>query len=85
MTALTANAAPSRWINNRAALRFMRHRLALLGLAMIIFLCLACVVGPHLLPYDSLYIDLRARFAPRLRGTTFWAQIRWVGILRQGS
>ncbi|TPM07426.1 MULTISPECIES: ABC transporter permease [unclassified Mesorhizobium] len=71
MTALTANAAPSRWINNRAALRFMRHRLALLGLAMIIFLCLACVVGPHLLPYDSLYIDLRARFAPPLTGHHF--------------
>ena len=71
MTALTANAAPSRWTNNRAALRFMRHRLALLGLAMIILLCLACVVGPHLLPYDSLYIDLRARFAPPLTGHHF--------------
>ncbi|TPK26997.1 ABC transporter permease [Mesorhizobium sp. B2-5-3] len=71
MTALTANAAPSRWTNNRAALRFMRHRLALLGLAMIIFLTLACVVGPHLLPYDSLYIDLRARFAPPLTGHHF--------------
>ena len=71
MTALTANAAPSRWRNNRAALRFMRHRLALLGLAMIIFLCLACVLGPHLLPYDSLYIDLRARFAPPLTGHHF--------------
>ncbi|MBZ9894329.1 MULTISPECIES: ABC transporter permease [unclassified Mesorhizobium] len=71
MTALTANAAPSRWTNNRAALRFMRHRLALLGLAMIIFLVLACVLGPHLLPYDSLYIDLRARFAPPLTGHHF--------------
>ncbi|RWC00371.1 MAG: ABC transporter permease [Mesorhizobium sp.] len=71
MTALTANAAPSRWSNNRAARRFMRHRLALLGLAMITFLCLACVLGPHLLPYDSLYIDLRARFAPPLTGHHF--------------
>lgn len=71
MTALTANSAPSRWSNNRAARRFMRHRLALLGLAMIIFLCLACVLGPHLLPYDSLYIDLRARFAPPLTGYHF--------------
>ncbi|WP_376705253.1 ABC transporter permease [Mesorhizobium sp. ISC25] len=71
MTALTANAAPSRWRDNRAALRFMRHRLALLGLAMIIFLSLACVLGPHLLPYDSLYIDLRARFAPPLTGYHF--------------
>ncbi|MER8400049.1 ABC transporter permease [Mesorhizobium sp. M1348] len=71
MTALTANAAPSRWRNNRAALRFMRHRLALLGLAMIIFLSLACVLGPHLLPYNSLFIDLRARFAPPLTGYHF--------------
>lgn len=68
MTALTLNAAPSRWRNNRAALRFIRHRLALLGLTMIVFLCLACVLGPHILPYDSLYIDLRARFAPPLTG-----------------
>ncbi|BCG97886.1 ABC transporter permease [Mesorhizobium sp. 131-2-1] len=71
MTAFTANAAPSRWINNRAALRFIRHRLALLGLTMIVFLCLACVLGPHILPYDSLYIDLRARFAPPLTGHHF--------------
>ncbi|MER9848687.1 MULTISPECIES: ABC transporter permease [unclassified Mesorhizobium] len=71
MTAFTANAAPSRWGNNRAARRFMRHRLALLGLAMIIFLSLACVLGPHLLPYNSLYIDLRARFAPPLTGYHF--------------
>ncbi|RVD21487.1 ABC transporter permease [Mesorhizobium sp. M4B.F.Ca.ET.017.02.2.1] len=71
MTALTANAAPGRWSNNRAARRFMRHRLALLGLTMIVFLCLACVLGPHLLPYDSLYIDLRARFAPPLTGHHF--------------
>ncbi|MBZ9709518.1 ABC transporter permease [Mesorhizobium sp. ESP7-2] len=71
MTALTVNAAPSRWRNNRAARRFMRHRLALLGLTMIVLLTLACVVGPHLLPYDSLYIDLRARFAPPLTGYHF--------------
>ena len=31
----------------------MRHRLALFGLAMITLLMLACVFGPHLLPYDS--------------------------------
>jgi peptide/nickel transport system permease protein len=49
----------------------MRHRLALLGLTMIVFLCLACILGPHILPYDSLYIDLRARFAPPLTGYHF--------------
>lgn len=31
---------------------------------MILGLTLACFVGPYLLPFDDLYIDLRARFAP---------------------
>ena len=35
---------------------------------MITCLTLACVFGPYLLPYDSLYIDLRARFAPPFTG-----------------
>jgi peptide/nickel transport system permease protein len=48
--------------------RFTSHHLALLGVAMITLLTLACVFGPHLLPYDSLYIDLRARFSPPLTG-----------------
>jgi peptide/nickel transport system permease protein len=68
MTALAAHAVPSRWWHSRATQRFMSHRLALLGLAMITTLTLACVFGPYLLPYDSLYIDLRARFAPPLTG-----------------
>ena len=68
MTALAAHAGPSRWWRSRATHRFMNHRLALLGVAMITSLTLACVFGPHLLPYDSLYIDLRARFAPPLTG-----------------
>jgi peptide/nickel transport system permease protein len=68
MTVLVAHAVPSRWWHSRATQRFMRHRLALLGLAMITTLTLACVFGPYLLPYDSLYIDLRARFAPPLTG-----------------
>src|SRR3712207_3454888 len=52
----------------RTTHRFVSHRLALLGVAMIASLTLACVVGPYLLPYDSLHIDLRARFAPPLTG-----------------
>ena len=68
MTALAAHAGPSRWWRSRATHRFMNHRLALLGVAMITSLTLACVFGPYLLPYDSLYIDLRARFAPPLTG-----------------
>ncbi|WBU57759.1 ABC transporter permease [Paracoccus sediminicola] len=66
--ALTDPAPRQRWWNSRAARRFRNHRLALTGLAMITLLTLACVFGPYLLPYDSLYIDLRARFAPPLTG-----------------
>ena len=48
--------------------RFRRHRLAMVGLFLLVALTLACVLGPSLLPYDSLFIDLRARFAPPLTG-----------------
>lgn len=51
-------------IQSRAVRRFLNHRLALLGVFMVLVLTFACFVGPHLLPYDELYIDLRARFAP---------------------
>ena len=68
MTAIVAHATPTRWWHNRAVYRFMRHHLALLGIAMISVLVLACVFGPYALPYDSLHIDLRARFAPPLTG-----------------
>ncbi|CAN7676758.1 ABC transporter permease [Rhizobium rhizogenes] len=54
----------SRWWQNRTLRRFVRHRLALLGVAMITAIILACLIGPSLLPYDELFIDLRARFAP---------------------
>jgi peptide/nickel transport system permease protein len=60
MTAVVATAAPIRWWHSRVVRRFMSHRLALLGLAMITVLTLACVFGP--------YLDLRARFAPPLTG-----------------
>jgi peptide/nickel transport system permease protein len=66
MTVIAAQATPTRWWHSRAMYRFMRHHLALLGLAMITILVLACVLGPYALPYDSLHIDLRARFAPPL-------------------
>jgi peptide/nickel transport system permease protein len=71
MTALAISTAPSRWWHSRAVLRFISHRLALLGLAMISLLTLACVLGPYLLPYDSLHIDLRARFAPPMTGNHY--------------
>lgn len=57
-----------RWWRTRTVRRFVRHRLAMFGVIAIVVLVLACVVGPYLLPYDDLYIDLRARFAPPLTG-----------------
>jgi len=71
MTVLAVSAVPSRWWHNRAVIRFINHRLALLGLAMITLLTLACVLGPYVLPYDSLHIDLRARFAPPMTGNHY--------------
>jgi len=59
------------WRQSRALRRFMRHRLALLGMVMITMLTLACIAGPWLLPYDSLHIDLRARFAPPMTGSHY--------------
>lgn len=61
-------APPTRWWRTRTMRRFMRNRLAVLGVALIALLTLACFVGPHLLPFDELYIDLRARFAPPMTG-----------------
>ncbi len=69
MTTITAvPASDSWWWQSRVMRRFLSHRLALLGLVMIALLTLACAFGPYLLPYDSLHIDLRARFAPPLTG-----------------
>ncbi|APG09959.1 peptide ABC transporter permease [Bradyrhizobium japonicum] len=72
MTAIVAHSAPARWWHSRAVYRFMRHHLALVGIAMITLLVLACVLGPYALPYDSLHIDLRARFAPPLSGNHYF-------------
>ena len=60
--------AGHQWWQNRTLRRFARHRLAMIGVAMIVILTLACIVGPWLLPFDDLYIDLRARFAPPFTG-----------------
>ncbi|SHJ92604.1 peptide/nickel transport system permease protein [Aureimonas altamirensis DSM 21988] len=69
MTTVTASPARrERWWNSRTMHRFMCNNLALFGVAMITVLVLACVFGPHLLPYTSLNIDLRARFAPPFTG-----------------
>ncbi|WP_298879451.1 ABC transporter permease [uncultured Bradyrhizobium sp.] len=71
MTVIAVHATPTRWWHSRAVSRFMRHHLALVGIAMITLLVLACVLGPYALPYDSLHIDLRARFAPPLSGNHY--------------
>lgn len=57
-----------RWWEARALRRFLRHRLAVAGVLVVLGLTLACIVGPWVLPYDSLYIDLIARFSPPLTG-----------------
>ncbi|MER5172453.1 ABC transporter permease [Thioclava sp. GXIMD2076] len=65
MTTTTTDLAPrAKFFQSRALRRFASHKLALLGLFMVLALTAACFIGPHLLPYDELYIDLRARFAP---------------------
>jgi len=48
--------------------RFLRHRLALFGVAALVFLVLASAIGPSLLPYDDLRIDMRHRFQAPLAG-----------------
>ena len=64
----TAELAPAARRRNRAVRRFIRHRLALFGVAAILFLVLACIFGPSLLPYDQLHIDLRHRFQAPFEG-----------------
>jgi len=67
-TVSVSGSVKSHWWQNRTFRRFARHRLAMIGLIMIVVLTLACVIGPYLLPFDELFIDLRARFAPPLTG-----------------
>ena len=49
---------------SRAFARFRRHRLALFGVVTILVLVLGSAVGPYLIPFDELFIDIRHRFAP---------------------
>ncbi len=53
---------------SRALGRFLRHRLAVAGLAAILLMVLACAFGPPLIPYDQLHIDLRGRFTGPFAG-----------------
>ena len=56
--------AAARRIRSRAVMRFRRHRLAMFGLAAIVLLIVAVVIGPSLVPFDELHIDVRHRFTP---------------------
>ncbi|PZX18765.1 peptide/nickel transport system permease protein [Palleronia aestuarii] len=59
----------ARFLQSRGMRRFFRHKLAVLGLAMITLIAVACIVGPWLLPHDMLDIDIRGRFSPPLTDT----------------
>ncbi len=54
--------------STRAASRFLRHRLAVAGVAAVALLIAACAVGPLLIAYGPLAIDLRHRFQAPLAG-----------------
>lgn len=56
-----ATAEPSRR-RDRAIDRFRRHRLAMLGVITVVLLVLLSTIGPYLLPFDDLFIDVRNRF-----------------------
>lgn len=58
--------APRR--GGRGLRRFVRHRLALIGVVTILLLILASAIGPYVNPYDNLYIDIIHRFAPPFAG-----------------
>lgn len=66
-TAGAANTSPNPRLRQEWR-RFLRHPLALFGLAAILSLTVACAVGPSLLPYDALHIDMRHRFQAPLAG-----------------
>ena len=66
--ALPAATLPPPARRTGAGARFMRHRLAVAGLAAVALLIVACAVGPMLSPYGPLTIDLRHRFQAPLAG-----------------
>ncbi|MBV9561191.1 MAG: ABC transporter permease, partial [Bradyrhizobium sp.] len=64
--AAAAGGGAARPRRSRAVMRFRRHCLAMFGLAAIALLVVAVIVGPSLIPFDELHIDIRHRFAPPL-------------------
>jgi len=69
--------------------RFLRHRLALFGVAAIVLLVVACAIGPSLIPYDDLRIDMRHRFqapfaGPHLLGSDMLGRDLLARLLQAG-
>lgn len=67
-TTLSADKKPGRWPRSRAMRMFVQNKLAMFGVFMLVVLLAACFIGPHLIPYGELQIDLKARFAPPMTG-----------------
>jgi peptide/nickel transport system permease protein len=65
--ARSAVEAPRR-STSRALRRFLRHRLAIIGLVVIVLMVLATAFGPSLLAFDDLRIDIIHRFQPPFAG-----------------
>ena len=63
-----AEARPGR----RALRRFLRHRLAVVGFVTVVVLVLACAIGPEIIPYGPLHIDLMVRFTAPFVGPHFF-------------
>lgn len=67
MSAIQAGAMPATDtsrddVRNPTLRRFLRHRLAVIGLGVIVLLVIACAIGPSLVPYDQFQLDMRNRF-----------------------
>lgn len=60
-----------RWWQAHAVRRFTRNRLAVAGVVIISLLVLVCIVGPSVLRYGILSVDIRARFSPPFSGAHF--------------
>jgi peptide/nickel transport system permease protein len=60
--------APREGLRSRPLRRFLRHKPAMFGLAAILLIVFLSVVGPSLINYDQLHIDIGARFSPPLTG-----------------
>jgi oligopeptide transport system permease protein len=56
-----------------ARIRFMRNKAALVSLVLLLLICVACVIGPWLLPhaFDSADWDAMSQ-SPSLRNSHFW-------------